>query len=128
MHPCSSSPSSFSSPPFPGNARQELFLLLTTFRQSLEASPGHSSICHPKAEAQGSHPVLLSGPCMAAAGRAESCWQAEGSLAPWWDLLVTVQQEDRALQGMDTGLHSQEPQQGWGPAPFTQGGTVAAAQ
>lgn len=66
-------------------------------------------------------PVPLSGPCTAAAGRAECCWQAEGSLALHWDLLVTLQLEDRALQGMDVGLHGQEPRQGWGPALFTRG-------
>lgn len=97
-------------------------------RKGLEALLGHGSICHPKAEARGSRAVLLSGPCMAAVGRAESSWQAEGSLALQWHLLVTVQQEDRPLQGMDAGLHSQEPRQGWGPALFTRGETVAAAQ
>lgn len=73
-------------------------------------------------------PVPLSGPCTAAAGRAECCWQAEGWLAPRCDLLVTVQLQDGALQGLDAGLQSQEPRQGWGPALFTGGGTVAAAQ
>lgn len=94
-HPCSSSSSSFSSPPFSGNARQELLMLPTAFRLSLEASQWHGSICHPKAEAQASRTVPLSGPYTAAAGKSPS--PAGRQRARW----VTLQQEDRALQGMD---------------------------
>lgn len=97
-----------------------------------EAEPGSSAGARQRLSCEGRgtrlSAVPLSGPCTAAAGRAERCWQAEGSLAPRCDLLVTVQLQDRALQGMGVGLHSQEPRQGWGPALFTRGGTVAAAQ
>lgn len=73
-------------------------------------------------------PVPLSGPCTAAAGRAECCWRAQGSLAP-----AVRSPGDSAAAGrgtardawMDAGLQSQEPQQG---CTLHTGGTVAAAQ
>lgn len=79
------------SPHLPSLQCQALARLLplpSPLGHSLGALLGHSSGCHPKAEAQGSQPVL--------SGQSPVLLQAEGSLAPRWHLLVTVQQKDRA--------------------------------
>lgn len=82
MHPCSGLSSSSSSPPFPGNARQELLMFPSALRLSLKASQWHGSICHPKAEAQASCTVPLSGPCTAATGKAQVLLAGSGLTGP----------------------------------------------
>lgn len=79
VHPCSGLSSS---PPSHGNAKQELLALLAALRLSLKASQWHGSICHPKAEAQGSRAVPLSGLCTAAAGKAQVLLASSGLTGP----------------------------------------------
>lgn len=112
----------------PWNTRQELLPLPTTLRQRLGALAGHGSICHLRAEAQGS--LLCRCQVPARQQRAEP--SAVGGLRARWpprcDLLVTVQLQDGALQGMHgwmRGCRARKPQQG---CTLHTGGTVAAAQ